>query len=135
MEKKQTVKIVSGQNPAIELNGEEHAVAMGWNLLIMAALTRTCLLALSAQSPTGEQLYNLATPVMEELMRSALSETETLPILSTFDLTKTLNFTLAGSLKISSDRLGIASELVDVEIEIKSDDFRPNFDWDNFLKH
>jgi len=122
MKKPKEYQVMSGHNKATakKLSGDELVDATAINLLITAALTRASLRELSALSPWLAQQYSSAIPVMEELMRFALSEMGLNLIPSLFALQKTLNFTFTGSLKILSDDDGIAIQLEDCELDVDS---------------
>lgn len=108
----------SSNSPDSELHGEEVAVAAATNLLIMAALTRSCLQALSEQSPMLAQQCNSAIQETVGHMQFASSVMGLNLIPSLFDLQKTWDFILTGSLKISSDEVGMSVELIDTEAEV-----------------
>jgi len=109
----------TGQNPNSELHGEEAEAAAATNLLITAALTRSCLQALSELSPTLAPLCNSAIQKTVEHMQFASSVMGLSLIPNLFALQKTWDFSLTGSLKISSDDVGMSVELIDTEASVQ----------------
>jgi len=123
MKNKESLRVFTetGKNPNNELHGDDLAAAAVVNLLITAALTRSSSQALSELSPTLARQCSSVIRAMVEAMQFASSEMGLNLIPSSFVLVKTWDFTLTGSLRISSDEFGIAVELIDTELVVSSE--------------